>query len=115
MHHVERRDNLWAALHLIVEAMFWFYPLVWWMESTLISERERACDEEVVRRGGEPDVYAEGILKVCEHYLQSPQLCVAGVSGSDLRKRIDLIMTARVLPQFGRGKKNHAGDRGRCR
>jgi uncharacterized protein (TIGR03435 family) len=104
-HHVERRDNLWAALHMVVEAIFWFHPLVWWMESTLVAERERACDEEVVRRGSEPEVYAEGILKVCEHYLQSPQLCVSGVSGADLRKRIDQIMTARIAPQLGRGKK----------
>jgi bla regulator protein BlaR1 len=105
MHHVERRDNLWAALHMMVEAIFWFHPLVWWMESTLVAERERACDEEVVRRGSQPEVYAEGILKVCEHYLQSPQLCVAGVSGSDLRKRIDQIMTARIAPNLGRAKK----------
>ena len=28
--------------------------------------RERACDEEVLRNGGEPRAYAEGILKICE-------------------------------------------------
>ena len=37
-----------------------------------MAERERACDEEVVRIGGEPQVYAEGILRVCEFYLASP-------------------------------------------
>jgi beta-lactamase regulating signal transducer with metallopeptidase domain len=29
--HVRRRDNLYAALHMLVEAVFWFYPLVWWL------------------------------------------------------------------------------------
>jgi bla regulator protein blaR1 len=27
--HVRRRDNLAAAIHMLVEAIFWFYPLVW--------------------------------------------------------------------------------------
>ena len=47
--HVRRRDNLTAAVHMVVEAIFWFYPLVWWIGSRLVNERERACDEEVVR------------------------------------------------------------------
>jgi beta-lactamase regulating signal transducer with metallopeptidase domain len=29
--HVRRRDNLLASIHMIVEAVFWFYPLVWWI------------------------------------------------------------------------------------
>src|SRR5665213_3083118 len=60
--HFRRRDNLTAALHMIVEVIFWFYPLVWWIRGRLIEERERACDEEVLRGGGEPQAYAEGIL-----------------------------------------------------
>ncbi len=84
--HVRRRDNVAAALHMAVEAVFWFHPLVWWMGSRLVAERERACDEEVLRLGSEAQVYAEGILKVCERYLTSPLECVAGVTGSNLRR-----------------------------
>ena len=40
--HARRRDNLFAALHMLVEAAFWFYPLVWWLGARLIEERERA-------------------------------------------------------------------------
>jgi uncharacterized protein (TIGR03435 family) len=42
LHHVRRRDNLAAGIHLVVEAIFWFHPLVWWLGSRLIDERERA-------------------------------------------------------------------------
>jgi len=66
---------------------------VWWIGTRLVAERERACDEEVLRLGGEPQIYAEGILKVCELYLESPLQCVAGVTGSNLRERIRGIMT----------------------
>ena len=49
--HVRRHDNLTAALHMLVEAVFWFHPLVWWMERRMVEERERACDEAVIRWG----------------------------------------------------------------
>ena len=52
--HVRRRDNLAAAIHMLVEAVFWFHPLVWWLGARLIDERERACDEEVLQRGSAP-------------------------------------------------------------
>ena len=51
--HVCRRDNLAAALHMLVEALFWFHPLVWWVGARLVEERERACDEQVVELGSE--------------------------------------------------------------
>jgi bla regulator protein BlaR1 len=95
--HVRRRDNLAAALHMLVEAVFWFHPLVWWLGTRLLEERERACDEEVVELGGDRQVYAESILKVCEFCLGSPLPCVSGVTGADLKKRMVHIMSARRL------------------
>jgi beta-lactamase regulating signal transducer with metallopeptidase domain len=29
--HVRRRDNIAAAVQMLVEALFWFHPLVWWL------------------------------------------------------------------------------------
>ncbi|HEV3036583.1 MAG TPA: M56 family metallopeptidase [Candidatus Angelobacter sp.] len=103
--HVGRRDNMIAALHMVVEAMFWFHPLVWWVGSRLVDERERACDEEVLRTGSDPQVYAQGILKVCEFCLDSPLVCVAGVTGSNLKKRIEEIMMHRIVHQLELKKK----------
>ncbi len=93
--HIRRRDNLAAAVHTLIEVIFWFHPLVWWIGSRLVDERERACDEEVVRRGSDPHVYAESILRTCQFYVQSPLSCVSGVTGSDLKKRIERIMADR--------------------
>ena len=56
--HVRRRDNLLAAIQMVVEAVFWFHPMVWWIGARLMEERERACDEEVLSLGGDPQVYA---------------------------------------------------------
>ena len=90
--HVRRRDNLTAMIHMLVEAIFWFYPLLWWLGARMIDERERACDEEVLRACSQAQAYAESILKVCEFYLESPLTCISGVTGSDLKKRIHRIM-----------------------
>ena len=94
--HVRRRDNLFAALHMLVEAVFWFYPLVWWLGARLIDERERACDEEVVALGKDRQIYAESILKVCEFCLGSPLPYVSGVTGADLKRRMVHIMNDRI-------------------
>ena len=91
--HVRRRDNLAAAIHMVVEAIFWFYPLVWWMGARLLEERERACDEEVLESGNDRQVYAESILKICEFCIASPLACVSGVTGAELKKRVAYIMT----------------------
>jgi VWFA-related protein len=94
--HVHRRDNLLSAFHMLVEAIFWFHPLVWWVGARLVEERERACDESVLSLGSEPRTYAEAILGVCELYVESPLACVSGVTGADLKKRIEAIMNNRI-------------------
>jgi bla regulator protein BlaR1 len=103
--HVRRRDNLAAAVHMLVEAVFWFHPLVWWLGSRLVDERERACDEQVVAWGSDPQVYAQSILKVCEFCLGSPLPCVSGVTGADLQKRMVRIMSHRMLHNLDLARK----------
>lgn len=103
--HVRRRDNLFAGIHMIVEATFWFHPLVWWIGARLVEERERACDEQVLSLGSEPRVYAEGIVNVCKLYAESPLACVSGVTGSNLKKRIEAIMTNRIALRLTFAKK----------
>src|SRR5262249_51663000 len=94
--HVRRRDNLFAVLHMIVEAIFWFHPVVWWIGARMVEERERACDEGVLSLGGEPRDYAEAILGVCQLYVESPLTCVSGVTGANLKTRIEAIMNNRI-------------------
>lgn len=103
--HVRWNDNLAAAIHMVVEAIFWFHPLVWWLGARMVDERERACDEEVLQLGSQPQVYAESILKICEFCVGSPLACVAGVTGSDLKKRIANIMNKNIVHKLNFGKK----------
>ncbi|HEY1340886.1 MAG TPA: M56 family metallopeptidase [Bryobacteraceae bacterium] len=103
--HMRRRDNLTAAIHMAVQAIFWFHPLTWWIGARLVAERERACDEEVLHGGCKANVYAESILAVCRLYLASPLACISGVTGSNLKRRIEQIMRNRKAVGLNLGKK----------
>ncbi|HTF66585.1 MAG TPA: M56 family metallopeptidase [Edaphobacter sp.] len=92
MLHVSRRDNMTMAVHMLVETLFWFHPMVWWMERRLIEERERACDEAVMEAGTDAKIYAGSILQACRFCLELPMPGTAGISGAELNGRIRSIM-----------------------
>lgn len=95
--HISRHDNLKASLHRIVETLFWFHPLVWWIGRRMLEERERACDEAVVDRGHDPADYAAGILAVCQHCRaherHGPALLSSATAGN-LTQRVREILAA---------------------
>lgn len=103
--HLRRRDNLLAVVHMLVEAIFWFHPLVWFIGARLVEERENACDESVLASGSNPLDYAQAILKICRHYFRSPLACASGVSGADLDRRITAIMAKQDILDIDPGRK----------
>ena len=90
--HVRRPDIAWACLVHLLVSIFWFHPLLWWLERRLLLERERACDEMVVNSGAAARDYASGLVKVCRFHLTGSVAGFAGITGSDLKRRVELIM-----------------------
>ncbi|HWW77527.1 MAG TPA: M56 family metallopeptidase, partial [Pyrinomonadaceae bacterium] len=91
--HVERRDNLFGNLQTALACALWFNPVVWLVGRRMLAERERACDERVLEAGGGASAYASGILKVVRFCSGWRVAGVSGAaSGSDLRRRIEMIM-----------------------
>lgn len=103
--HLARRDNLMAAIHMMVETLFWFWPPVWLIGARLVTEREQACDQAVLSDGHDPEIYAGSILKVCRFCIPSPLACVAGASGADLMVRVRLIMAGERVRDLGASHK----------
>jgi bla regulator protein blaR1 len=91
--HAKRWDNLSGAFVHALVCLFWFHPLLWWMERRLIADREIACDELVVGSGIPPEVYAAGILRVCELRFSGAVAGVSGVASSHLQERMEKIMS----------------------
>ena len=101
--HVRRRDNLAALGQTLVQALFWFHPLAWWLGARWSHERERACDEHVLARGDDPELYADGVLKVGEFCVGETVLEHAGIAGSRLTERMEAIMNQRTPRALGAG------------
>jgi TonB family protein len=96
MIHVQRWDNLVANLHRLLCCVFWFNPVVWVLDRLLLAERERACDDEVIRLGGAPAVYASSLLKVLRFCLGWSVAGASNATGSNLGRRVERIMSRNV-------------------
>jgi len=90
--HVKRHDNLLRLFQAAVVALFWFHPLVWWLDKRLRWESESACDEAVLRLTGANRVYATGLFKAVRYALELDLPGVSGMSRIGLQSRIHAVL-----------------------
>src|SRR3569832_2499534 len=51
MGHYRRRDYLSAVLLMLVAALFWFYPLVWWLGARLVEKHKNTNNKHKLEAG----------------------------------------------------------------
>jgi len=101
--HVRRRDHWVRLAEVSATALFWWYPLAWWMRRPLRAAEERCCDQWVLRvLPGSAHAYANGLLKTAS-LLADLRPLPAGASGAgpvrELESRLKEILMTRPLPQ----------------
>ena len=62
--HIKRRDCLTQTITQLACAVYWFNPLIWFASKRMLTERERACDDLVLRAGMKSSDYAEDLLQI---------------------------------------------------
>ena len=62
--HIKRVDSLGQILAQCVCSFYWFNPMVWYAVHRLQIERERACDDYVLRLGASAVDYADHLLQI---------------------------------------------------
>lgn len=62
--HIKRGDFVTQLVARAACAVYWFHPLAWMAADRLRLERERACDDQVLRAGARPSDYAAHLLEI---------------------------------------------------
>jgi len=78
--HVKRHDFLVQLIARVACAVYWFHPLVWLAATRLREERERACDDHVLRAGATPSAYATHLLEIARGLRAAPATSLASVA-----------------------------------
>jgi beta-lactamase regulating signal transducer with metallopeptidase domain len=64
--HLRRWDDWTNLAQKVVNALFFFHPAVWWIDSRLSLEREIACDDMVLEQTANARTYAASLVSVAE-------------------------------------------------
>lgn len=64
--HIRRHDYLINLGQMLVEAILFFNPAVWWINRQIRSEREACCDAEAARLTGDQTGYVEALASFVE-------------------------------------------------
>ncbi|HEY3705923.1 MAG TPA: M56 family metallopeptidase [Terracidiphilus sp.] len=93
--HVRRADFMWNLLQTVVETLFFFHPVVWWISGRVRQERELCCDDLALDVCPNPVVYASALFHLEEQRSRQLHLAMAldGNQGRQtLRRRIARIL-----------------------
>ena len=91
--HVKRWDTLTEAITGCALALHWLNPFVWIIAAWARTERERACDDQVLANGTKPSDYADDLVKmVAESSYENQRNTFAIAYCSEFPKRIRAIL-----------------------
>lgn len=95
--HVRRADALTQLIAELACVVHWFNPLVWLVARRLRTEREMACDDEVLASGSQPSEYAEQLVLLARALRPVPVAfaAVAMARPTQLRGRVQALLDDR--------------------
>jgi beta-lactamase regulating signal transducer with metallopeptidase domain len=79
--HVRRHDYLVNLFQLLIEAILFFNPAVWWISRQIRIEREACCDARAIASGATPSDYVRALAGFAQG-LAKPQAAVMSMSGN---------------------------------
>lgn len=99
MAHVKRFDALTQLAAQLALAVLWMNPLVWVAARRMAAERERACDDHVLRDGAAASTYARELLEMVQTLGAERNPMVAALAlgrRSDFESRMLAILDPRL-------------------
>jgi bla regulator protein blaR1 len=101
--HIKRHDYLVNLIQSILEVVFFFHPIFWWINRTAKEQRENACDDLAISTGIAPKDLAYGLANVLNHAKNpTPEIAMAAAKTKnptlDRIKRIMGVKTSSTQP-----------------
>jgi beta-lactamase regulating signal transducer with metallopeptidase domain len=91
--HIRRRDGLIQILVQVACSVYWFNPLAWYAAKRMRVEREKACDDQVVALGVEPDDYAVHLVQIARNVTgKVPFAAVSMAHHAQLEDRVSALL-----------------------
>jgi len=99
--HVERADCGWQLVERLVQAIYWFHPLVWLASRRIAAVRERACDDYAIRALADREAYAATLIAMATRLSRRQRLglAMAVVRTSKLEQRLVAIEQSAGQPR----------------
>ncbi len=105
--HIRRWDYLANLGQMLVEALLFFNPFVWWISRQMRLEREACCDQVAARECQSPACYVEALVAVIERSrlaaaAASPMLAASGpdAHGGNALERARRLLVPGYQPAF---------------
>ncbi len=99
--HIQRLDPFVNVFQIVVEALLFYHPAVWWLNRRIRAEREHCCDDVAISLCGNALEYARA-LTLMEEWRSVPVLAMAA-NRSPLTERILRVLGLRTLGAGMRG------------
>ena len=104
--HLRRGDHLLRLFELLVTALYWWFPVVWWARHALRDAEEQCCDAWVIWAfPEEARIYAETLLDTVDFLNPSrttePLLASGFGRAHHLRRRLTMIMLGTTPRRLG--------------
>ena len=74
--HIIRHDYIINIFISFAGVVFYYHPVMWWMNSIVRHQREYCCDDYAVTVSQDARQYARAMLKLYENHLHIPELAM---------------------------------------
>ncbi len=98
--HIERRDCLTNLFQRIIEAVFFFHPLVLYASFQLTQQREQICDNYVLKKGVPVIDYVKLLSRIAEQGLEKPWFRAVALFEGRLAQRVRSLLDPKHSSQI---------------
>jgi bla regulator protein blaR1 len=100
--HIKRYDFLLNLFQTIIETLFFFHPVVWWITSLLKNERENCCDDLTLKLCGGSLVYFKALYNLQQIYSEESEFVLAAIGKrNQLFRRINRMNSNNRTTSYG--------------